>query len=205
MKRKIDWTPERKHFRAVTEDTDLIAWATDVQGYCFYLSPEWYSFTGAGAGDGEGTGFSWMSFVHSDDVSAVRQAFFHANDTRTAYGMAYRLERNDGEYVPVWSVGLPKFGAEGAFEGFFGTICLIGQYQFAASDGSAAQSVKPLLTEREREILRLISHGNTTDTVAAILGITGRTVDTHVANAGMKLSASNRVHTVATALRLNEI
>lgn len=204
MKHNIEWTSERKLFRAVTETTNLIAWATDPNGRCFYLSPEWFSFTGAG--EDQGPGFEWMNMVHPEDVAKVGQAFLHANETRTAYGMAFRLARADGGFEPVWDVGLPKFADDGEFIGFYGTVCLIGEYQADLTIAPPEPRVAGrILTGREREILKLISHGNTSETAAAILGIAGRTVDAHIANAGAKLGASNRIHAVATALRLNEI
>lgn len=204
MKQDVEWTRYRKHFKAVTETTKLIAWGTDPSGRCFYVSPEWFAFTGAG--QDTGTGFDWMNHIHPEDVAKVGQAFFHANQSQTAYGMSFRLERADGEYEPVFDVGLPKYDDDGSFQGFYGAACLIGEYQsdLSISLPEAGPSGR-VLTGREREILKLISHGNTSETVAAILGIAGRTVDAHIANAGAKLGASNRIHAVATALRLNEI
>lgn len=205
MKSTVNWTTTSERFRAVTEISSLIAWATDTTGQCYYLSPEWFNFTGAQ--NDQGLGLTWISLVHPDDAVKVRRAFFHSHDTRTAFGLAFRLARADGKYSAVWGVGLPKFGTNNQFEGFFGTVCLIEEYQadLAKDVETEEPEVKPRLTQREREILRLISYGNTSDTVASILGITGRTVDTHIANAGAKLGAFNRVHAVATALRLQQI
>ena len=203
MKQDVEWTRDKTFFRAVTEKTNSIAWATDPSGSCFYISPEWYIFTGAGKG--ESAGFDWMNMIHPEDVAKVGKAFFHANETRTAYGMGFRLARADGQYEPVWDIGLPKFGEAGDFQGFCGTLCLIGEYQSDLTSALLEPTRGRVLTGREREILKLISHGNTSDNVAAILGIAGRTVDAHIANAGAKLGASNRIHAVATALRLNEI
>ncbi|KQT47244.1 MULTISPECIES: PAS domain-containing protein [unclassified Devosia] len=204
MKKTVDWTAERQRFRAVTETTNLIAWATDLNGECFYLSPEWFHFTGADAD--QGIGLSWLSLVHPDDAGKVRRSFLHAHDTQTAYGAAFRLARADGDYSSVWAVGLPKFGENDQFEGFYGTVCPIQDYQEEEPREEEPQPRgKYAITEREREILRLISFGNTSDTVASMLGITSRTVDTHIANAGAKLGTFNRVHAVATALRKNQI
>lgn len=190
-------------FRMFTEKSAFIAWATDENGRCFYLNPEWYNFTGRNE---DGTGFNWLTHVHPDEVVAVRQAFFEANDNRLAFGMAYRLNHFSGSYRTVWDVGLPRIDENGTFHGFFGAVCVIDIAEPAnRQETLAPPEVKPVLTPREREILILVAEGNTTDVVATILGITGRTVDTHIANAGSKLGALNRVHTVATALRRKEI
>jgi len=197
------WTSERQLFKAVTESTSLIAWATDIEGMCFYLSPEWYRFTGRTCE--EGIGLNWLLAIHSDDTCMVRQAFFKAHDTRTAYGVAYRLVRPDGSYTLAWAVGLPKFDSDNVFEGFFGTIFPIeGDHRLQLGEHDVATHTR-CLTTREREVLELIAEGQTSEEVAAVLGITRRTVETHVANAGLKLGGLNRCHTIARAVRLNEI
>jgi two-component system, NarL family, nitrate/nitrite response regulator NarL len=57
------------------------------------------------------------------------------------------------------------------------------------------------LTQREREVLSLLSAGNTNDQVGAALCISPQTVRTHVQKAMEKLGASTRVAAVAYAMR----
>jgi two-component system cell cycle sensor histidine kinase/response regulator CckA len=57
------------------------------------------------------------------------------------------------------------------------------------------------LTRRERDVLQLVAEGKTNDKVAAELGISAETVQTHVRNAMGKLDADNRTQAVATAIR----
>lgn len=71
--------------------------------------------------------------------------------------------------------------------------------QFFASTGNRA-SVDPL-SERERECLRWVSEGKTTDEVALILGVSSNTVNSYVAHAIQKFGASNRAMAIATAIR----
>lgn len=59
------------------------------------------------------------------------------------------------------------------------------------------------LTLRERECLKWISSGKTSVEVAAIMGLSEHTVTHYLTNAANKLNATNRVHAVAIALRLN--
>jgi len=47
-------------------------------------------------------------------------------------------------------------------------------------------------TSREREVLALISPGVTNAEIATRLGVSRRTVETHIASAGAKLGASTR-------------
>jgi DNA-binding NarL/FixJ family response regulator len=57
------------------------------------------------------------------------------------------------------------------------------------------------LTQREREVLRLLADGCTNEAIGAELCISPQTVRTHVQKAMEKLGATTRVQAVATALR----
>jgi LuxR family transcriptional regulator len=61
------------------------------------------------------------------------------------------------------------------------------------------------LTEREREILRLIFDGRCSNEVATILCVSKRTVDFHLARAYVKLGVSNRFQAFKRALELGII
>jgi DNA-binding NarL/FixJ family response regulator len=58
-----------------------------------------------------------------------------------------------------------------------------------------------VLTQREREVLRLLADGMTNEAMGAGLSISPQTVRTHVQKAMEKLGAQTRVQAVATALR----
>ncbi|MGH9689913.1 MAG: response regulator [Candidatus Acidiferrales bacterium] len=60
-----------------------------------------------------------------------------------------------------------------------------------------SSDVKERLTPREREIIRLISEGNSSKQVASALGISVKTADTHRANIMRKV----QVHTVSELVR----
>ncbi len=57
------------------------------------------------------------------------------------------------------------------------------------------------LTQREREVLRLLADGLTNEEIGKRLAISPETVRTHVRKAMGKLDADTRTHAVATALR----
>lgn len=61
------------------------------------------------------------------------------------------------------------------------------------------------LSERERHVLRLTAIGKTAAEIAALLEISQRTVHAHLQNAGEKMDASNKTHTVMQALRHGQI
>lgn len=67
--------------------------------------------------------------------------------------------------------------------------------------GSAMTDRVPTLTQREREVLRLLADGHANDAIASELGISTETVRTHIRKAMAKLDADTRTQAVATALR----
>ena len=66
--------------------------------------------------------------------------------------------------------------------------------------GEAAQQLK-MLTQREREVLRLLANGLGNEEIGRELHIAGETARAHIRNAMRKLAADTRTHAVAMALR----
>ena len=65
----------------------------------------------------------------------------------------------------------------------------------------AATGKMATLTERERDVLRLLADGLSNDDIGKELHLSGETVRTHVRKAMAKLDADTRTQAVATALR----
>lgn len=84
------------------------------------------------------------------------------------------------------------------------TVAAGGTYLHPAIGGrllaSSAADAAPELTEREREILRLIALGHTNTEMAERLYLSLRTVETHRANIHRKLGTDSRVDLVQHAL-----
>jgi DNA-binding NarL/FixJ family response regulator len=59
----------------------------------------------------------------------------------------------------------------------------------------------PQLSDREREVLQLMSTGKTNKAISAAMGVTESTVKFHVNNILTKLGVSDRTHAVITALK----
>jgi len=56
------------------------------------------------------------------------------------------------------------------------------------------------ISDREREVLRLVARGDTVEDIATRLVISPNTVRTHIRNARLKLGAGSRAHAIALAL-----
>lgn len=80
------------------------------------------------------------------------------------------------------------------------TKLLVEKYQHTAGE-RASQDPYNQLTEREREILKLLAEGHNTQEIAEMLVITPKTVEGHKTNLMAKLGVHNRVELVKYALR----
>ncbi len=65
--------------------------------------------------------------------------------------------------------------------------------------------IETVLTQREREVLVHLAEGLTTQQIARLLGISARTVETHVGKLYRKLDVSSRVQAVSRAMTLGLI
>lgn len=72
-------------------------------------------------------------------------------------------------------------------------------------DPGSSQSAVDGLTEREAEILRLAAGGLGNDAIALKLGLSTRTVQSHLSNAFTKLRVGSRTQAVVAALRQGQI
>jgi DNA-binding NarL/FixJ family response regulator len=68
------------------------------------------------------------------------------------------------------------------------------------ASGEATGQLK-MLTQREREVLRLLADGLRNEEIGRELHIAGETARAHIRNAMRKLDADTRTHAVAMALR----
>lgn len=62
-----------------------------------------------------------------------------------------------------------------------------------------------LLTAREREVLKWTSAGKTVWEISVILGVSRKTIDSHLQSIAVKLGTTNKVAAVVAALRRGEI
>jgi DNA-binding NarL/FixJ family response regulator len=73
--------------------------------------------------------------------------------------------------------------------------------QLAAEDGDGAAERDDHLTPREREVLALLARGRANKVIARDLGVSERTVKTHVSNILAKLNLTDRTQAAVYAVR----
>jgi len=107
-------------FRNVADHAPVMIWVTDPDGACTYLNRQWYDFTGQTVE--EALGLGWLSAVHPDDADEAGRVFLTANARCEPFRLEYRLRRFDGGYRWAIDAAAPRFGADGEFMGFVGSV-----------------------------------------------------------------------------------
>lgn len=64
---------------------------------------------------------------------------------------------------------------------------------------------KGILTQREKQVFELLIQNKTTKEIAAVLGISEKTVRNHISNTMQKLGVKGRAGAVVELLKLKEI
>jgi PAS domain S-box-containing protein len=107
-------------FRNLADNAPVMVWVTEPDGTCAYLSRSWYEFTGQTPETG--LGFGWLDAVHPDDRDWSDEVFRNANLKREAFQLEYRLRRADGTYRWAIDASAPRFGSDGTFLGYVGSV-----------------------------------------------------------------------------------
>ena len=109
-----------KRFRNMADHAPVMIWITDPDGSCTYLSRSWYEFTGQTPETALGHG--WLDATHPDDQAVAAETFLAANSRQEAFRLDYRLRKVDGSYAWAIDSAAPRFGADGEFLGYVGSV-----------------------------------------------------------------------------------
>ncbi|MDF2458521.1 MAG: putative Multi-sensor hybrid histidine kinase, partial [Nitrospira sp.] len=110
-------------FRNMADTAPAMLWVTEPDGSASFLSRGWYEFTGQTEEEGLGRdGFGWLDAVHPEDRERAGGIFLDANVARRPFTLEYRLRRHNGEYRWAIDAGRPRFGPNGEFLGYIGSV-----------------------------------------------------------------------------------
>ena len=150
-----------------------------------------------------------------DGVEVVRQVRRHARETRILIFSALQSETTIAE---LFRAGVKSYIRKGdPAENLVAALhslaedkpfftpgvsnLLFSRFLHDDSTTTEAAAAEETLSSREREILRLVAQGGTNKSVAAALGVSTRTVETHRAAIMRKLHASSTAELVRYAIR----
>lgn len=131
-------------FRNMADNAPTMIWVTDATGASIFLNRSWYTFTGQTAT--LGLGFGWLEAVHPADRTATETIFLTANANHTSFQVDYRLRRHDGVYRWVVDVAAPRFGDDGAYLGYVGSVTDIDERKLMEQALRHSESQLRLLT-----------------------------------------------------------
>ena len=133
----------------MADHAPVMIWMTDAAGNCTYLSESWYAFTGQT--NETGLGLGWLDATHPDDRARAGEIFVAANERREAFRLDYRLRRTDGSYAWAIDSATPRFGPDGEFLGYIGSVL----------DITERKQMEDALKENDRrkdEFLAMLAH-----------------------------------------------
>ena len=113
-------TESEARFRNMADHAPVMMWVTDANGDCTYLNRRWYEFTGQT--EAEAKGFGWLEATHVDDKVNAEGSFLTANAAREPFRSEYRLRRADNVFRWVIDAASPRFGDDGVFLGYVGSV-----------------------------------------------------------------------------------
>ena len=116
-------------FRMIADQAPVMIWLAGRDGRVTYLNARWYEYTGQVPPSAEGLG--WLQSVHPDDRSRIEQEDKEVARTRRAFQFQYRLCAADGTARWVLDSGIPRFDANGEFDGFIGSVVDVHQHREA--------------------------------------------------------------------------
>ena len=109
----------KEQFREVADSAPVMIWMTDENKECIFVNKGWLKFTGKIKE--EELGYGWIEGMYPDDYTRCAEVFDDAFMQRREYSLEYRFRREDGEYRWVRETGIPRYSAEGKFEGYIGS------------------------------------------------------------------------------------
>jgi PAS domain S-box-containing protein len=107
-------------FRTMANSAPVLIWMSGLDKLRTFFNQGWLAFTGRPIEAEIGNG--WVEGVHPDDVRECFESYSSAFDARRPFEIEYRLRRHDGEYRWIMDVGVPRYGSNGEFCGYIGSM-----------------------------------------------------------------------------------
>ena len=107
-------------FRVLADTAPALVWMAGPDGGLAFVNETWLAFTGRSPEQELGEG--WAAGVHAGDYARCVATYRAAIEQRAPFQQEYRLRRQDGQYRWMLDKGVPRFGVDGSFTGFIGSL-----------------------------------------------------------------------------------
>ncbi len=107
-----------QRFRVMADTAPVLIWMSDTDMKYTYFNKGWLNFTGRTLE--QETGDGWCAGVHPSDRQRCVSAYENGFARHETILIEYRLRRADGQYRWVTDHGVPRFTADGQFQGYIG-------------------------------------------------------------------------------------
>jgi PAS domain S-box-containing protein len=185
-----------RRFQLMADVAPVMLWMSGPDAQCTFVGKPWLEFRGRRLDEELGQG--WIEGVHPDDRNVCLSTYMTAFHQRREFRLEYRLKRFDGSYSWIVDTGVPRFEPDGTFAGYIGCGVEADGIRLGLRGGSRhATPLANPLTCREQQVVTLIADGKSTKEIAAILGISYKTADSH----RTKIMEKLRVHETASLVR----
>ncbi|MEO1235991.1 MAG: PAS domain S-box protein, partial [Planctomycetota bacterium] len=120
QKRTAELVESEQRFQAVSDNAPIMMWMNRPDGQNAWCNRGYREFTGMTQEQLAGEG--WADAVHPDDRTGMVRAWEKTVADRDPWDYEFRARRADGEYRWMFAYGMPRYGHDGAFLGYIGTV-----------------------------------------------------------------------------------
>jgi|GEM_PF-1115786 len=139
-------------FRTMADTAPVMVWMSGADMICTFFNKAWLDFRGETLEHELGHG--WVEGLSLEDVKRCWAFYMKSFVAREKFTMDYRLRRADGAYRWILATGVPRFTADGQFEGYIGSCIDITERKLAEDVLKRDKhSLEQLVDERSKELL----------------------------------------------------
>ncbi len=142
-----------QRFRVITDASPIMVWMSGTDKLCYYFNKGWLDFVGRTLEQELGNG--WAENLHSEDFDRCLQIYVSNFDARRPFEMEYRMRHHTGQYRWILDRGVPRYSADGKFEGYVGGCLDIHYQKEAAEKVRIADDMTRLLKAQDHERRRI--------------------------------------------------
>ena len=142
-----------QRFRVITDASPIMVWMSGTDKLCYYFNKGWLDFVGRTLE--QESGYGWAENVHPEDFDRCLQAYVANFDARRPFETEYRMRHHTGQYRWILDRGVPRYAADGTFEGYVGGCLDIHDQKEAAEKVRIADDMTRLMKAQDEERRRI--------------------------------------------------